>query len=328
MSRDIAVLRDTLARYLPEGCRISALQPLATGHSNETYVIEGLDSILRLPPATASLLEAHGIMTQARIYEELRQRPGAPPAPGIRHICEDAGVLGDPFFVMERVPGASVNDYQLPEWFTSTTDEVRGLMCEQWVAAIAGIARLAPLRALGAQVSPQDEVRRWQAIAASASCPELVSLFDRLLGVPAPCSGPASPVHGDCKLANMMFADGRLSAVLDWELGYNGEPLSDLGYLLYFFANAAHPPALASREPGMWTRAQVIPAWESGSGRSAGGVEWYEVAATGKMAAILAQGYNLYASGQTDDTRFLRFRDKLVLNMKIMEAMLPAIEMA
>jgi aminoglycoside phosphotransferase (APT) family kinase protein len=320
--RDLNVLREALVKGVPEGARITGLVPLTTGHSNDTFLVEGLDQILRLPPTPAAWLAAHGVIVQARVYEEVGKAAGGPPVPKIFHVGEDVGLLGAPFFLMERVAGESVNDYNLPDWFMAAPNAARAAMCADWIAAIAGIARLRPLAAFGGPISPEQEARRWRQIAVNADCAELVGLFDRLLARPARLSGPSSPVHGDCKIANMMFSDGRLSAVLDWELGYNGEPLSDLGYLLYFFESDAHEAALASRAPGMWKRDQVIAAWEAGSGRSASGVEWYEASAIGKIAAILLQGLHFYQSGHTDDPRFLRFKVKLEENMAILDTML------
>jgi len=39
-------------------------------------------------------------------------------------------------------------------------------------------------------------------------------------------------VHGDFRPANMLVADGRITALLDWELAYVGDPLADLGWYL------------------------------------------------------------------------------------------------
>lgn len=321
MTRNLSELRKALAAYLPNGAGLTGLAPLTTGHSNETLVLEGLDQILRLPPSQTPLLEAHNVIVQARVYEEIGAAQGAPPVPRIFHVCEDAGPLGAPFFVMERAAGDCVDDYQLPDWFTNASDETRSGMCADWVDAVGRLATLKPLKVFGAAVSPEQEALRWRALALAADGGEVVALFDRLLSTPPPSSGAISPVHGDCKIANMMFADGRLTAVLDWELGYNGEPLSDLGYLLFFFANDVHPPGRASRVSGMWEREQVIAAWQDASGRSARGVEWYEVLALGKMVTILLKGYHLFVSGQTDDQRYLRFKPKVDENTLIMEQM-------
>ena len=51
MTRDLLPLSDALRRVLPDGDGITGLRAFSTGHSNETYLIEGLDQILRLPPS-------------------------------------------------------------------------------------------------------------------------------------------------------------------------------------------------------------------------------------------------------------------------------------
>ena len=140
--RDVNVLRERLAAFLPNGERITGLRPLTAGHSNETYVIEGLDLILRLASAAPSF-ESHGILTQARIYDEVSRFDSAPPVPRIHVIHEDAELLGAPFFVMEKIEGVSVDDYTLPEWFTSLSDEQRSDLCQHWIAAIGSIATVA-----------------------------------------------------------------------------------------------------------------------------------------------------------------------------------------
>jgi aminoglycoside phosphotransferase (APT) family kinase protein len=37
-------------------------------------------------------------------------------------------------------------------------------------------------------------------------------------------------LHGDYRLPNLMWHEGRISAVLDWELAFVGDPLSDLAF--------------------------------------------------------------------------------------------------
>jgi len=322
VNRDIVALCKKLSAYLPDGELITGLKPLTAGHSNETYIIEGLGAVLRLPPSTAPLLEAHDIITQARVYREVGQFKGGPPVPGIHVICEDATVLGDPFFVMDLVPGQALDDYGLPEWFTSLPDRDRSELCENWVAAIGSIGRLPPLKAFGEPATPQDQMRRWQGIALDAGCPRLATLIERLLAYSALRSGPPSPVQGDCKITNLIFHNLQVGAVLDWELGYNGEPLSDLGYLLYFFPSEFHGGVRTTRPSGMWSRDQVIPAWETASGRSADGLIWYETAEMAKMAGIYARATQIFGRKASDDARISIMSAKLDESMDIMDAML------
>lgn len=327
MTRNLAELRDALRTVLPDGDRITGLCAFSTGHSNETYLIEGLDQILRLPATLHPLLpDAHSVPLQARIYSALSEAEGAPPVPTILFSSDGPSVLKDPYFVMARVRGEEINDYLPQPWFAAATADQRDALCEKWIDALGGLANLAELDVLGPAVTPEDEARRWQNMAREANCAPLVASFDRLLAVPAPRSGVPSPAHGDPKLANLMWSDRELTAVLDWELAYNGEPLADLGYILSFFASDARTANNACASDGMWKRDKVISHWAGLTGRNPDGVRWHEAAAIGKMAAIIAYGYNLYVSGKSDDARFLKWKEPIENNLSIMDIMLRSID--
>ena len=326
MTRDLLQLSDALRGVLPDGDGITGLRAFSTGHSNETYLIEGLDQILRLPPSVAPLMpDSHDVIAQARIYESLSRTTGAPPVPEILFSCDDVSVLGDPFFVMARVQGEEINDYLPQSWFADATSAQREALCGKWMKTFCSLANLAELDVLGSLVTPEDEVRRWQNMAREADCAPLVASFDRLLTVPAPRSGAPSPAHGDPKLANLMWSNRELTAVLDWELAYNGEPLADLGYILAFFASDAREANKACGYGGMWQRDTIIAHWADMTGRDPAGVRWHEAAAIGKMAAIIAYGYNLYVSGKSDDARFLKWKEPIENNLSIMDVMLRSI---
>ena len=95
-----------LRRHLQEGERITSVVPMSIGHSNETYRLEGLDLVLRMPPSQAALVEpGHGMRGQFELYAVLRGLPGAPLVPAVRYLCEDEAVLGAPFYLMEAVNG-------------------------------------------------------------------------------------------------------------------------------------------------------------------------------------------------------------------------------
>jgi aminoglycoside phosphotransferase (APT) family kinase protein len=326
MNRDAAAMVEPLRGILPGGEGISGIAPLTTGFSNDTYRIEGLDLILRLPPAAGAMLDGHGVIAQARIYEALAAVPGGPPVPRIAFVCEDAGVLGAPFFAMERVKGESIHDTELQGWFTAASDAERSGYNRHWVSAFAGLARLGALPFLGAPVTPDDDARMWQAFGKAADCPELVELFDRLLSVPAPRSGPPAIVHGDTKLSNLMWHEGKISAMLDWEMALNGEPLADLGYLLYGFESAHHGATTPQRQPGMLTRGEVIALWETVSGRSAAGVLWHEIAQIGKICAIIAEGANMHHTGRSQDPKLMHMVKHRAYYLGVMAAMLADLE--
>lgn len=320
--RDLDQLAKALRGVLPGGDTITAIRPMTTGFSNETYSIDGPDLILRLPPAAGAMLEGHDVVGQARIYEELGAMKGTPPVPPIVMICADPSVIGVPFFVMERIVGESIDDIAMPAWFTEGTDGLRKQICHDWIAAFSGLSNLAPPSTLGPAVTPEDDARMWREFGRAANCPRLVDLFDRLLEVPAPLSGPPAVVHGDPKLANLMWHDGQITAMLDWEMALAGEPLSNLGYMLFFLASDYHAASRAQKLPGMLSRDEVIALWEQVSGRSAAGIFWHEVAQVGKTAAIIAEGANMLDTGRSSDPRLELFRQNIGYYLNAMEAML------
>jgi len=320
--RDLARIATILRPVLAGGERITGVSPLTTGFSNDTYLVEGLDVILRLPPAAGAMLDGHDVLGQARIYQALGRTPGAPPVPGILHIEDDSALLGAPFFVMAKVPGESVSDITMQPWFTEASDAVRRQMSIDWVSAFAGLANLAPLDVLGAPVSPEDDLRMWQRFASAANCHVLVDVIDRLLKAQAPISGPPAVIQGDPKLSNLMWQDYRLTAVLDWEMSLNGEPLADLGYMLYQFASDYHDATRAPKLPGMISRADVIARWEEFSGRSAAGVCWHEIAQIAKISAIIAEGCNMFDTGRSTDPKLAYFKANLDHYLGVTQAML------
>lgn len=320
--RNLDLLVRALRDYLPDGGRITAIRMLTAGYSNETYLFEGLDLILRLPPAAGAMLAGHDVIGQARIYEELHARPDAPPVPRVVAVCEDPAILGVPFFVMERVAGESIDDIHMTPWFVGGTDELRRGLCRNWVSVFAELSKLEPLDTLGPVVTPEDDARVWREFARAADSPRLVALYDRLLAVPAPISGPPAIVHGDSKLANVMWNEGRISSVLDWEMALNGEPLANLGYMLASFESEYHAASRAQKLSGMLTRNEVIALWSEVSGRSADGVFWHETAQMGKLTAIIAEGTNMYNTGRSADPKLEIFKQNFGYFLGVMESML------
>ena len=298
MTRDTQLIHAALTRHLLAGRAITAVTPLSTGHSNETYLLEGLDQILRLPPAGTPLLDGLDMARQFQLYAVLGRLPGAPPVPRVIYYCGDTNVLGAPFYLAERIAGVPFDEYVVPDWLANASEASRGELCRQYVGAYARLAKLRPLEALGPITTAAAECMRWRRFAEIAGHERLVEIMDRLIATPAPASGPPAPVNGDAKLGNILWLDMRLQSVLDWELAFNGEPLSELGYMLYMMDSL-----VASGLPGMWRRERMIAEWEHVSERAARGIEWFEVAAGAKLTAIIAYGHYLATSGRSTDAR-------------------------
>ena len=304
MARDPERLLAGLRQYLPDGDRISRVEPLSLGHSNETYLLHGIDRVLRMPPANGGLVPPYDMARQYATLVALHGKEGAPPVPRPRELCLDSSVIGDPFFVMDRVLGEAW-EYVPPAWLTAGGESIRAGMCEQWMDAMTALHRFGPLDCLGEPRTAVEEAARWRDLAADAGSPELADLLQDVIDVPGPTTGAPTCVWGDAKLANILWSeDGRLQAIVDLELACNGEPLADLGYALMWFTPVGEQPLRAGYDlPGVWSRSKVIAEWEGRTGRSAAGLEWYEALGIAKIGAVMAVGAKLFTEGRTTDPR-------------------------
>ncbi|MFT3853345.1 MAG: phosphotransferase family protein [Ilumatobacteraceae bacterium] len=302
MKRVLAGLRG----YLADGDAITGISTLSTGHSNETYLIEGLDRILRTPPCGPGLLPPYDMAKQHAVMKELAGLNAGPPVPEVHELCEDPEVIGDEFFVMSRAYGTAF-EYEVPDWLLCATENARSRMWAEWLCAVTRLHNLEALDVLGAPVAPRQAAQHWRQVSEQAESPRLIAINEELERNPPVESGRPAVVHGDPKIANCLWSNGNLVALVDWELACNGEPLADLGYMLslwFTFDSSIIPPAPGFDLPGVPTREEWISAWERQTGRSASGVLRHEAAAHGKIGAILALGAHLYETGQSSDERF------------------------
>jgi aminoglycoside phosphotransferase (APT) family kinase protein len=109
-------------------------------------------------------------------------------------------------------------------------------------------------------------------------------------------------VHGDYRLDNCMVGhDGRLLAVLDWELCTLGDPLADVGLLIVYSPGADEPGAAgipaATSLPGFPTRAQLLDRYAEKSERDLSGIEYYVAFGYWKLACIVEGVYARYLGG-------------------------------
>ena len=81
---------------------------------------------------------------------------------------------------------------------------------------------------------------------------------------------------GDSRLANQMFRDGEVVAVLDWEMVALGDPRIDLGWWL-FCDEVLTRSAGQERLPGFPSRDETVARWEALTGRSGADLHWFLV---------------------------------------------------
>ncbi|MBB5685887.1 phosphotransferase family protein [Sphingobium boeckii] len=308
MARDTERLASGLRAYLDRGRGITGVKTLSAGHSNETYLVEGLQEILRMPPSEEGLLPPYDMARQHAILSAVKAHAPAVPLPGMLELCTDPDVIGDPFFLMECVAGEAF-EYVTPDWVKADPVAVPESICRQWFDALIGLHTMPVAHMPAGSRTVEEEAQHWLDVAQSAEATQdLIEVLDTLVKHPPRPSGAPTPVHGDPKHGNCLWHEGRLTAFLDWEMSRISEPMLDLGYILMFHDQGDASLADAGFElPGWWSPERMIGEWEKGVGRSAIDAHRYAVLGQAKVAAIIALGAYLFTSGKTNDARFEAF---------------------
>jgi aminoglycoside phosphotransferase (APT) family kinase protein len=136
-----------------------------------------------------------------------------------------------------------------------------------------------------------------------------------------PESGPATIVHGDYRLGNVMMAPeapARLMAVFDWEMATIGDPLADVGYLTTLWVDRDDPPlgkfelSGVTREEGFPSRDELVARYEEGTGRTVEGIRWYRTLALWKSIVFMEGNYKRAVEGSTDDPYLKGFGEGVI----------------
>lgn len=212
------------------------LEQFKGGQSNPTYKIITQNNayVLRRKPPGKLLKSAHSVDREFRVLSALACSDV--PVPRTLALCEDAGVLGTMFYIMEFKSGRVFWDLILPQ----QTPEERSALWDAANDSLARLHRVEPgsvgLADYGVRANYfQRQYTRWaeQFRYTRDALPN--PAMDRLvewLPLRIPEDDTTRIVHGDYQFSNMIFADAVpvVVAILDWELSTLGHPLSDLAY--------------------------------------------------------------------------------------------------
>jgi aminoglycoside phosphotransferase (APT) family kinase protein len=243
-------------------------------------------------------------------------------------FCEDAAVIGAPFYIMERrqgvvvtlrqpfapaLQGHSPSTYQqMAEAFIDTLADLHAV--DYQAIGLGGFGR--PEGFLQRQIT--GWMGRWEK-AKTQEVPLMQKLADWFLEHQPP---PQSPVilHNDFYLHNVMFDagfPGRIVAVLDWEMASLGDPMIDLGTALNYWRDPDDTLDLLGLSegyphtaitPGMLRREQMADRYAMRTGRDISAFPYYLALAYWKYATVVEQLYLRYFRGQTTEPRFANYK--------------------
>ena len=316
---DEPALADHLRRHLPDlvGDAEITFDQFPGGAANLTYraVVGEVELVIRRAPLGPVAAAGHDMAREYRVLSQLWS--AYPLAPRAHHYCDDPGVIGKPFVVMERRHGSVVRD----AWPAGLDDAgVQRRLAGNLVAALADLHRIEPAAVgLGDLGRPVGFVTRqidgwaarWEA-AATRPVRDMVRATD-LLRSAVPDPQAVAVLHNDFKLDNTMVGGGgELTAVLDWDMATLGDPLVDLGTLLAYWVDPDGPtyPIFGERAVTLapvMPRHQVVATYAGATGFDLAQIRFYEGLALFRIAVIIEQIYGRYVAGQTTDPRFARF---------------------
>jgi aminoglycoside phosphotransferase (APT) family kinase protein len=287
------------------------------GFSNLTYLVRigACELVVRRAPPGVNIKSAHDMGREFRILHALA--PTWSKAPRPIAYCEDAAVIGTPFYVMERFRGVILRA-RVPDGLVLDAPVMRRVSeatCDTLSEIHMLDYRAAGLDTLGKPTGyVERQVRgwgeRWRK-ARTDDVPQIEKLGAWLEEHRPPDSG-ATLVHNDFKYDNVVLAPDltRVIGVLDWEMATLGDPLMDLGTTLGYWVEEDDPPVFQvmaagpTNLPGNLTRTQFVERWSKSTGRDAGDVLFYYAFALFKLGVIAQQLYKRYVDGLTKDDRF------------------------
>jgi aminoglycoside phosphotransferase (APT) family kinase protein len=235
------------------------------------------------------------------------------PVPKTYALCDDSGVIGAPFYIMEFARGfVPVNPAEVEQRFDESQRRQLGLAL---IDTLAALHTLDPSSVgLGDFGKPsgyiERQVRRFSeqfAKAKTRDIPELEDL-ERRLRAAMPAESAAAIVHGDYRLDNSMVTDdAEISAVLDWEMSTLGDPLADVGILRMYWRDRDADPRLAAQVgnagvitlPGFPTWQEAVARYGERTGFDVGHLDFYIVLAHFKLAVILENMHARFMAGGT-----------------------------
>ena len=323
---DAGRIQDFLQQALPGFSGqpgIDRISQFPGGASNLTYLLRIGDRelVLRRPPFGTKARTAHDMGREFRVLSSLHAVFPYCPKPLV--YCDDSEIMGEPFFLMERLRGTILRR-DLPDGLELTSDQARAL-CKKLLDVQIELHRVdyasAGLADLG---HPQGYVTRqvegWSKrfrASRTDDVPDNEALMTWLQTNMPPEASHASIIHNDYKFDNVVLEDRNgelvIRGVLDWEMTTLGDSLMDLGCSLAYWIEADDPSAmLAARMlpthlPGMMRRSEVVDYYAEKSGRDITDFRFYYVFGLFRLAVIVQQIYFRYVRGQTADPRFAAF---------------------
>lgn len=325
--------RDGLATLLEEQLGSAAtfdVEHHQEGHSNETLFVQWGDRklVLRRPPPGETAETAHDVLREYTVLNALQDTTVRVPTTVL--ACDNHGVIGSDFYVMERETGIVLRDEE-PERF-GAPDHRRGIG-EELIDQLAEIHTIdVESVGLGEFGYPegftQRQVDRWEqqyewAFEVTESEREVPEVHEvtEWLQANVPETHHHTLVHGDYKLDNVMFhrtAPPEIVSIFDWEMSTLGDPLTDLGWMLVYWPDEKHKKGgsitvgseFLDRE-GYPSRRELVEGYESKTGYAFENDRFYRALGVYKLGALGEMFFRRYLQDNAADETYPLWEERV-----------------
>tara|TARA_Y100000310_G_scaffold195132_2_gene195133 strand:+ start:1657 stop:2736 length:1080 start_codon:yes stop_codon:yes gene_type:complete len=274
------------------------------GHSNLTYSVSDASDrrwVLRRPPLGNVLATAHDMSREHRVISALAD--SGVPVPDVIGVCADVEVNDAPFYVMGFVEGTVVRTLDDALAHPVELRRKMGLSLVEVLASIHDVdVDAVGLSDLGRREGYiERQLKRWRTQfveSADREVPYVLEVHDTL-AAKVPRQQGVGIVHGDYRIDNtIMGPDGRVAAVLDWELCTLGDVLADLaGMIAYSDERASSEVGLPMSADGFPSPDEMRSLYEEVGSRSLADLDFYIAFAYWRTACIIEGVYTRYAAG-------------------------------
>jgi aminoglycoside phosphotransferase (APT) family kinase protein len=302
-----------LRRKLPDAhnlCVSNLLRP-SLGLSNDTalFDLDWSDArgehhqrlVARLLPTERLVFPEYDLARQYRVMEALEG--SGVPVPHMRWFEADPTVFGQQFFVMDACEGEAPSD--VPPYHTPVGmcfDASPAERAKMWWNGIEVLARIhavdwharglaflgdawSPRAAMDAQLDYWADYFEW---ARTAERQPILDHSLQWLRRNRPTPARTALCWGDSRLGNMLFKDFEVTAVLDWEMAFLGDPEADLAWWLFLDWNHSEGYQIPRLE-GFPTREETVARYQKLCGRRVENLFYYDVFAAFRFGAIMAR---------------------------------------
>lgn len=288
---------------LPGTGPITFARKLSGGIQNTVLLVERGDArmVLRRPSKRAKPTAGETMRREAKVLQALAG--SEVPHPRFYALCDDEGVTGATFYLMEALAGFAKSG-ELPGRYAEEASW-RKAMGEALVDAAVSLGAVDYTALCLADLGKPEawherQVDRWRKQLEGYGTtpgydPEELPHFreiGRWLEANIPADRRIGLMHGDLQFPNVMFSFDapRVAGIIDWELVTLGDPLIDLGWILSSWLEPGDPEGkkpMVTPWEDFSTRAELAKRYCRAAGRDEAAVPWFLALACYKLACLL-----------------------------------------